>query len=365
MSPLVVALVPQVRDRILPVLPKPLLVVIVGISLSVNLALFFYVTRLRKTRKELTEQRDSAKTFIKDFTVKWDEHLEPHCPKCLSELVAVVHPTSGVANTGHFKCITCNHGYRLLNEETGKALTLPEAKALLSSDHPRVFAAPSFDRAKLRQAQSDLEALKKNLPNANVKETTIVSFHSILDRLKSETGYDLTAFRIPQSEIKPRRVNQPRSPRIGRYDPVMPPRTTWSEDRFCDRQMFHTAIDSAISRLQLELAQSVDQPQPVNIKLKQAIIRFEALGNLPRGDVEEKYVRDYHSLIATIEQEIGHDLTDFRIPATELQKHITSQAHDEYGELTEVTYTDHRYSSRAMFDLKYKAAKNFIMPYVP
>jgi hypothetical protein len=248
MSTLVLALVPLVRDRILPGLPKPLLMVIVGISLSVNLALFFYVARLRKSRKQLTEQRDTAQTFIKKFTVKWDEQGEPHCPNCLSELVPVIHPVSGIPDPGFFKCIPCKHGYRLTNEVTNQFLTLAEAKKLLTSNE------------------------------------------SLL---------------------------------------------------------------------------AVETPLPTNIKLKQAIIRLESFDNLPKGDVEQKYVMDYNSILDTIQQEIGHDLGDFYIPLNELQRHIAAQYRDDYGALTEVEYTRQSYCDRAMFDMKYKAAKSFIMPYVP
>lgn len=363
---LVSALVPPVRDRILPVLPRPLLAVLIGISLSANLALFFYVLRLRKTQRQLIEQRDTAQTFIKKFTVKWDEHSEPHCPVCLSELAPVIHPVSGIADIGFFKCISCKHGYRLTNEATGKVLTLAEAKELLTSNEPpRAIAAPLFDRAKLRQALSDLESLKKNLPNSDVKEEIVVLYHDIIDTLKDESGYDLTSFRIPLGQIRPRPKPQSRTPRISRFDPARPAQSVWSEERYCSKQIFHTAIDRAISRLNLELAPAIDQPLPTNIKLKQAIIRLESLGNLPIGDVEEKYVVDYHSILDIIQQEIGHDLTDFYIPLRELHKQITSTQRDVYGELTEVNYTDHRYCARGMFDVKYKAAKSFIMPYAP
>ncbi|HEY0100001.1 MAG TPA: hypothetical protein VGB76_13715 [Pyrinomonadaceae bacterium] len=251
---LVSALVPPVRDRILPVLPRPLLAVLIGISLSANLALFFYVLRLRKTQRQLIEQRDTAKTFIKEFTVKWDEHLEPHCPVCLAELAPVIHPVSGIADIGFFKCIPCKHGYRLTNEATGKVLTLLEAKALLSSNEPpRVIAAPSFDRTKLRQAKSDLESLKANLPNSDVIETSIISYHGILDRLKSETDYDLTNFRISPSDIKRKERKYPATRSVSRPFNNKPAYSTWSEEGYCSKQIFHTAIDSAINRLKLEL----------------------------------------------------------------------------------------------------------------
>lgn len=71
--------------------------------------------------------------FIKKYTVRLDRQtLEPHCSKCLSELVPAINPTSSIHDGSHFKCIPCNHDYRLTNEETGEPITLKEAQALLS-----------------------------------------------------------------------------------------------------------------------------------------------------------------------------------------------------------------------------------------
>ncbi len=254
LSGLVSALVPQVRDRILPVLPKPLLAILVGVSLSANLALFFYVARLRRTRRQLIEKSNTKRTFIKKFTVKWDEHLEPHCPVCLSELAPVVHPTTGLANIGFFRCVTCKHGYRLINEATDNALTLPEAKELLSSDNPRTIEKPSFDRTKLSRALNDLESLKTNLPRYDIEEKFVTSFHHVLTDLKNEAGYDLTVLSIPPSEIKHHETHHSRSPRIGRRIGGEPAHTTYSKERFCNRSVFLIALDRAISRLKLELS---------------------------------------------------------------------------------------------------------------
>ncbi len=78
-------------------------------------------------------KQKTASDFIKKFTVRFDKEFhDPHCPVCLTELAPVVDPTTGIPDNSHFKCIPCNHGYRLTNEETGEPLTLREAQALLS-----------------------------------------------------------------------------------------------------------------------------------------------------------------------------------------------------------------------------------------
>lgn len=71
MSGIVLAIVPQVRDRILPVLPKPVLAVLLGLSLSLNLALFFYVIHLSRIVNQKLKPR---------FGVNWDRELTPYCP---------------------------------------------------------------------------------------------------------------------------------------------------------------------------------------------------------------------------------------------------------------------------------------------
>ena len=110
----------------------------IGLYLSLLAGLLLLTDSLRKWAKGRFLPRAKRKSdFIKQFTVRFDkESHDPHCPICLTELAPVVHSTTGLPDGSHFKCIPCNHGYRLTNEDTGEPLTLREAQALLSATKP-------------------------------------------------------------------------------------------------------------------------------------------------------------------------------------------------------------------------------------
>lgn len=131
------------RDRILPVLPKPLLAALIGISLSLNLALFFYILRLRKQRRlaqaRLVEtQTENARLqdeidnpplkFI--FGVYWDRHGTPFCP---------VHQTTPLGNWLSRLGSQRNPGYMCpvgahlvpLKDDAGRLVTPADAKRQL------------------------------------------------------------------------------------------------------------------------------------------------------------------------------------------------------------------------------------------
>jgi hypothetical protein len=54
----------------------------------------------------------------------------------------------------------------------------------------------------LEQAYFLLQSLKQNIPNySEVDQKWVVDFHSILDTVEKETGSDLNAFRVSQSDL--------------------------------------------------------------------------------------------------------------------------------------------------------------------
>jgi DNA-binding MarR family transcriptional regulator len=64
---------------------------------------------------------------------------------------------------------------------------------------------------------------------------------------------------------------------------------------------------------------------PNNPKLRQAIIRLKALSqHLPKDDLSETYVNDYHALLDVAGAELQQDLTAFRIPQNELRRHVVN-----------------------------------------
>lgn len=119
-SGLVLAIVPQVRDRILPVLPKPLLAVLLGLSLSLNLALFFYVLHL---------SRIVNRKLIPRFGVDWDRELTPYCP-AHKDIALGAWGRLGTYEPEGFICPGGPHVIQL-QDDAGNHLTPVDARKLL------------------------------------------------------------------------------------------------------------------------------------------------------------------------------------------------------------------------------------------
>jgi hypothetical protein len=109
-----------VRDRILPVLPKPLLAVLLGLSLSLNLALFFYVLYLSDRRK-----------LKPRFGVLWDRELTAYCPAHKEVALGAQYHNGTEGLSG----LVCANGLHVvpLTDDRGKPLKLEEAKGSLRS----------------------------------------------------------------------------------------------------------------------------------------------------------------------------------------------------------------------------------------
>ena len=126
-SGLVLAIVPQVRDRILPVLPKPLLAVLLGLSLSLNLALFFYVLHL---------SRVVSRKLKPGFGVCWDRDLTAYCP-AHKEIPLGAWGNLGKKGPHGYICPEGPHVLPLQDDERNY-LTPEDAKKLLQANATRM-----------------------------------------------------------------------------------------------------------------------------------------------------------------------------------------------------------------------------------
>jgi|GEM_PF-2765952 len=118
---LVVVLVPQVRDRILPGLSKPLLAVLLGLSLSLNIAFFLYALHLRDRRK-----------LKPRFGVLWDRELTAYCPACSKTVSYMRQPDAlPFSNAWGFQCVQCG-SFIPLNDDDGRSIEIADAKRLLA-----------------------------------------------------------------------------------------------------------------------------------------------------------------------------------------------------------------------------------------
>jgi hypothetical protein len=94
------------------------------------------------------------------------------------------------------------------------------------------------DDRKWHLAWAQLDAFSKNLPGS-IEEKHVAEFHAALDLLYEATGEDISPFRIPDEEVKP----VPTSIRRRSYS-WRPGRTTYSAEKYCDRDLMLRKIDA-------------------------------------------------------------------------------------------------------------------------
>jgi hypothetical protein len=106
-----------------------------------------------------------------------------------------------------------------------------------------------MDENKFRIAISLLQAIAEMLPDGDVEEKYVEMYHSTLTNIQDETGHDLTAFFIPQSEIKPHLVATgfSRSPVL--HQRRSQPENRYSQEHYCDEARFLIALKGAINYL--------------------------------------------------------------------------------------------------------------------
>jgi hypothetical protein len=95
------------------------------------------------------------------------------------------------------------------------------------------------DDRKWHLAWAQLDAFQKNLPSL-VEEKHVAEFHDILKLLDEATGEDISAFRIPDEEVKPRITGILRPAFSGRR----PGHTSYSDKKYCDRNLMLRKIDA-------------------------------------------------------------------------------------------------------------------------
>lgn len=83
-------------------------------------------------------------------------------------------------------------------------------------------------------AWAQFDAFEKNLPSS-IREKHVVEYHGILDLLHEVTGEDVSAFRIPDDELKRKLTSKV---------PGRPHTATYSDDRFCDRGLMSRRLDA-------------------------------------------------------------------------------------------------------------------------
>jgi len=108
---------------------------------------------------------------------------------------------------------------------------------------------------------------------------------------------------------------------------------------------------------------------PVSVGLKQALAQLRAFNdNLPRqGDVEEKFVTEYHGILTRIEKETDHNLDDFRIAADEVDHRfmtipggINPSSYSGRRRPSSIGPSQKRYCDREVFLMRLHGVINFL-----
>jgi len=73
-------------------------------------------------------------------------------------------------------------------------------------------------------------------------EAGVGQFHGIVTALEDAYAVDLSSFRIPAAEVKPRVVGVSRIPRSGRF----PARTQMSDKRYCNEQFALRQVEGIV-----------------------------------------------------------------------------------------------------------------------
>jgi len=94
-----------------------------------------------------------------------------------------------------------------------------------------------FDQKKLRIAAFRIEAIRRNIPK-EIPEERVEEYHRLIDELEAASDEDLSPFRIPADEVKPKRVSIPIFLNGG-----PPPQPVFSEKKYCDHNLFSRQIE--------------------------------------------------------------------------------------------------------------------------
>ena len=111
-----------------------------------------------------------------------------------------------------------------------------------------IEAQRSSASVELQQALAHLHSFSENLPrNGDIEEKFVNEYHGILTSIETETSQNLDSFRVKESEVRHHETRHAASTRIGRQ--FSPAHTTYSQHRYCDREVFLTRLHGLLKHL--------------------------------------------------------------------------------------------------------------------
>jgi hypothetical protein len=137
LSPILLALIPQVRDLMQSAMSFSLLLAITGVCISALALSVAFIYLLLKERNRLQGEL-ASKPFFK-LNVYWDKELNPLCPICKNILSQIDRADFHDGDTWSsandplgIRCLNCNKLIPIM-DDNGRPLTLAEAKKELSA----------------------------------------------------------------------------------------------------------------------------------------------------------------------------------------------------------------------------------------
>jgi DNA-binding MarR family transcriptional regulator len=105
---------------------------------------------------------------------------------------------------------------------------------------------------------------------------------------------------------------------------------------------------------------------PKNPTLRKAVIRLQSIyDHLSTADLSETYVNDYHAILDTVQAEIHEDLSPFRIPQSELRRHVSNIGWEGAYSGWQISQTKELFCPPEVFRIALSGALNFIKTYEP
>jgi len=114
------------------------------------------------------------------------------------------------------------------------------------------------DRTKLTEAYARLHILKQDLANyGEIEQTYINMYHAALYDLQTASGYDLSRYKIPDTEIHQQVTGwEQRHTRRTRFENV----PTYSDKYVCDATYFLVQVNTVLLLFQLEIQHPEQRP---------------------------------------------------------------------------------------------------------
>lgn len=115
------------------------------------------------------------------------------------------------------------------------------------------------DKKRFDMARAQLDALRKNIPSF-VDELRVAEYHAMVDALQESSGENLSAFRIPDTEVKPKIQSVVR----GSYR--RPGHATYTTKKYCDDGYFKRQVEGLWQYIQTLQSSIFDKDAVKNSK---------------------------------------------------------------------------------------------------